>query len=640
MTKFVFKPLPLPLPLEVKTEAEEKETAATSATITKHKFSFKQLPPVSANIQRDLLKAVNPANELSVIKQTVEKHAIARQQEQAEAKAEAESFTTTKPAIILDESQSACLEKLKTTKHNVIIGAAGSGKTTVIREYCRWLLDNNLIKDIEDISPAENNRAVLRKNIAFCAFTGMAVARLAEQVPPELFDSCTTIHRLLEYSPVFYENEEGNSSMRYEPRRGRFNPINLDYLVVDETGMLEIELWNNLAQAVFSKTKIIVIGDIYQLPAIFGKSLLGYAMAASNWTTNALTKIHRQAADNPIITTAHDIKDGKFSGSSEDKRVVFYDLGKLSEAEKEKIKTKQLPRDYQWTKNKQAACLKQIVNIINLHYQKGEYNEETDVIITPTNKGLLGQETLNQYISKLLMPDAPRQMVAVSYCDTITLAIGDRMIFTKNNYADGYLNGTPCRLVDIKPNPFYTGAFSYAKSGSGSGSNYSITISEQDLDQFNKSFNQSMKTIEVLDDKEKKQMQASHILTLAYINKNTGKPDQISLRTTGDVAGLQLGYALTCHKCQGSEFRNVFIIVHESQTKLLNREWLYTAVTRAKERAVVLYNNFKGSGLSACLMRQAVPGRTIEEKCKNFSLYQPRLGATENEQPKPLLIEQ
>ena len=532
-------------------------------------------------------------------------------------------FTPVALNITLDDSQLDAVDSIKNTQYNVLIGSAGTGKTTVVKQIINDLMEENKLVTILD--SGHRKGTLERENIAFCAFTGVASFRLAQSVPPELRRNVSTIHMLLEVMPmdceVVTENGETKLSKRFLPMRGMGKKIPLDYIVIDESGMLDVTLWNWLAEALPDHCKIILIGDIAQLPAVIGKSVLGYALAAPQWKTSCLTKIHRQALDNPIIANAHAIREGRMpvdSGS----RFRLFDIGSMTDNEKALYKAGKLPKDFHYLKNTAESAQKIITKMLEQAYTTGSYNPETDKVICPMNVGPVGAIALNQVISAMVNPKAIRTLVQVSYKDTVSLCIGDKMIFTENNYYRGHLNGTLCTVIDIAPNPKFLGVVKGAV-----GETATATAEEEEalwdsIDTMSLDFDSvadEVANTTASDFQAEKEMQASHTLTVAYEDAFTKSPRTLTMSTTGEVGKLLLSYAMTCHKCQGSEFRNVFVIVHESSSKMHTREWLYTAVTRAKENCFVVYNDRRLRGLRACVSRQAVKGDTIEEKCRNFS---------------------
>ena len=108
--------------------------------------------------------------------------------------------------------------------------------------------------------------------------------------------------------------------------------------------------------------------------------------------------------------------------------------------------------------------------------------------------------------------------------------------------------------------------------------------------------------------------QASHCVEILF--QTAHGPESVILQTAGDFAAVMLAYACTCHKMQGSEARKVIVVAHSAQTRVLSREWLYTAATRAQNKLIILYNK---RGLNKALNRQEIQGQTIAQKSEFFA---------------------
>ena len=540
--------------------------------------------------------------------------------------------------FVWDESQLSAIDNICRDKFSVLIGAAGSGKTTVVKEIVNRLTQQGLIKPIT--YQRANGLSVNRYNISFCSFTGKAVEQLRKSIPANLQCCCETIHSLLEYSPEIVErlttDSHGNTIVKnskiFLPRRNDINLLNQNIIIIDESGMVGIDLWNNLWKALdygnLPNLKIILIGDINQLPAVIGKSILGYALNSPLWHTNSLTHIHRQALDNPIIFNAHQVKSGKppvkdTSVSTTEPWLNHFsliDFTKLSPAERQNIKLGKLSPDYGSKKSSPNGVLNTLVSLTKFLLTKNLYDPSLDQIIVPQNIGLLGQEVINQKLAPLFNPNNKRIVIRASY-ETKFLAVGDKVMFTKNDYASGILNGMTGYIENISINGNYTDAIGLriaeanAKTTQSSADN--LTLSEdsansllKDIDQFNKNHAEDGSKLE-------SEQQASHIITIRYTPLGSNQTAIIAISTVGAVRGLLLAYAITCHKAQGSEYRKTLICIHPTHAKLLNREWLYTSITRARENCFLLCSDY---AINLCLHRQAVKGETIDEKAKNFSL--------------------
>lgn len=535
-----------------------------------------------------------------------------------------------------DESQLSAIESILRNRFSCLIGAAGSGKTTVVKEIVRRLEVEGIIQPLS--YQRCNGQARNVYNVSFVSFTGKAVEQLRKSIPPHLQCCCETIHSLLEYAPVVIDkvvevdgHNEVKASRIFQPRRDEFTKLPQSIIVIDESGMVGVELWNNLFKALDKSNpnlKIILIGDINQLPAVIGKSILGYALNSPRWTTCTLTKIHRQALDNPIIANAHAIKDGHQPHASEPlgntmRKFNLINIGSLTPAEREGVRAGTLNRNLYDIKNRASTALNIVVKMISKLYACGEYNPDVDQIIVPQNVGMLGQESLNTKLAQVFNSANRRHAIRASY-ETRFLAIGDKVMFTKNDYALGILNGMTGYIKNISLNTAYAD-YALIKAAEENGSatmQDAVKVNEDSMSFAEQAFADINKLAEEKEDNPTltAELEASHIVVVSYTPLGSDEPQEIALSKVGQIRGLLLAYAITCHKAQGSEYRKVIVITHSSNSQMLSREWLYTAVTRARENLLLLYNEYSNRGLSTALRRQIVKGETIAEKAANFSL--------------------
>lgn len=476
--------------------------------------------------------------------------------------------------INLDESQQIALTGLLSNTHACLIGAAGTGKTTVERFFV-----NELIKKYGG-----------NVSIAFCAFTGRAVQQMKRALPPEFHKNCSTIHRMLGYAPVFEErwDEELNQWREVKVFRPSFDETNklpYDIIIMDESGMTPIPLWNEVIAASKNKTKHYLIGDINQLPPVQGRSVLGFAML--EWPTFTLEKIHRQAEDNSIIQNAHKILQGKWPEHDNNFYMKRIDDGSI------------------------GAC-NDILNSIKTLTRKEIFKPFRDAMIVPQNTGTLGQEYLNENLITFFNPEIkseeggiinkryPIQAGRTQYA----YAVGDKVMLLQNDNERNLTNGMVGRISDIKLNGNYNGNVNLAEMSDFSGSltDLSDFYEDHDADE---------------DNTDENKRQASHVVTVRF---HTGQDEiEAYFQTAGQFKTIKHAYAFTCHKSQGGEYENVIIGLHSANAVMLNREWLYTAVTRAQIRVILLYND---RGLKQALNTQRIKGNTVEEKAKAFLALQ------------------
>lgn len=554
-----------------------------------------------------------------------------------------------------DDSQLKAIDRILSSQFSCLIGAAGSGKTTVVKEIVSRL------ESLGEIKPLTYERAngTTREtyNVSFVSFTGKAVEQLRKSIPPRLQCCCETIHSLLEYAPEIQEKlitrEDGSVTTKesrvFVPRRTESVKLPQDIIFIDESGMVGIELWNNLWKAL-DKTKpnlkIVLIGDIYQLPAVIGKSILGFALNSPKWTTSILTKIHRQALDNPIIANAHRIKAGQFPVKSASQSgsalqpFAMKNIGELTESERNRIREGQLGLGYFAEKNRPHNALKISLAIIKKLFEKGEYDPRLDQIIVPQNVGTLGQEMLNQHLAPLFNSANKRIPIKASY-ETKFLAVGDKVMFTKNDYKLGILNGMTGYITRIALNGDYKDYAILRQLEATGYKNLDFTITDESKELAERALNEIDKFGESMQDGDiiQAEQEASHVITVRYTPLGSNDESEISVSKVGQIRGMLLAYAITCHKAQGSEYRRVIVLAHSSNGGMLSREWLYTAVTRARENLILLYNELGDKGLARGLKRQVVKGETIEEKAHNFSLAEAaESSAKYNENQIPLGI--
>ncbi|CAN0581481.1 unnamed protein product, partial [Ectocarpus sp. 12 AP-2014] len=177
---------------------------------------------------------------------------------------------------LADNQQSALITALK-TKVMVITGGPGTGKTTLVNSILNVLAKKNI-------------------SIKLCAPTGRAAKRLSETTNMEAI----TIHRLLEFDPR-------NVGFKHNDQ----NPINCDYLVIDESSMVDVPLFYSLIRALPKSAALLLVGDVNQLPSVGAGAVLSDIIASGVIPTVKLNKIFRQAASSNIITNAHLVNQGK-----------------------------------------------------------------------------------------------------------------------------------------------------------------------------------------------------------------------------------------------------------------------------------------------------------------------------------------
>jgi len=493
-------------------------------------------------------------------------------------------------SITLDESQTLALDGILTNKFACLIGAAGTGKTTTIKSVISQLVAKN-------------------ENIILCAYTGRAVQQIKRALPIKLHQYCDTIHGLLEYAPEFMDKQDDNgnwySTRQFIPHRTNVNKMSQTVIVIDEAGMLSIDLWHKILDALKEGARVYFIGDINQLPPVHGRSVLGFAM--KKWPTFELNRNHR-TSENAIINGAWDILHGRTPQSFEDKVL----LKRISD--------------------NSIEAFKQVVSVIQKLSEGNVFNPVTDGIITPQNEDTLGQQTFNERLCAYFnQPIKDDNGVVLNARTMVTSgnthhawAVGDKVMVTQNDREAGLTNGMIGIIESITPNAKFQGDTMDEMATKFTQSNIQFDLT--DIDEL-------LPTLSGEIPDEERERQSSHVVAVKF--QNLDQP--ISFTTAGTVNTLTHAYAFTCHKAQGGEYPVVVIVCHSANFRLLCREWLYTAWTRAQAKVILLYNS---RGLQMALNNQKIKGNTIAEKANSFNKLQERNSAGEEgiiipELPKP-----
>ncbi len=305
------------------------------------------------------------------------------------------------------------------------------------------------------------------------------------------------------------------------------SPVDADVLVIDEMSMVDIFLMNYLVKAIYLGTKIIFVGDPNQLPSVGPGSILKDLIDSGEFATVHLDKIFRQAAKSKIIVNAHNVNNGiNFIGKKDYEEDSENDFFYINEANQDKMLYQVLSLSKERLKN------------------YGDYDFFTNIqVLTPTKKGKLGTKELNRALQQHLNPKIDELEEKV-YGDTI-FREGDRVMQIKNNYDIFWEKGSRNNLRTYE-------------AGTGV-------------------FNGEIGRIIKIDTKER-QME---------IEFDDGK---VSWYSFSDLEQLELAYAITIHKAQGSEFDVVILVVPPSSNMLLTRNLLYTGLTRAKKLLIVIGN--------------------------------------------------
>ena len=498
--------------------------------------------------------------------------------------------STTQTGMEYDASQDAAIKGMLREQYCCLIGAAGTGKTTTLKQFLNAIEDEiETVKRTKVLSNGEIEETY-HLAIGFFAFTGRAVEQMKRALPEKYYDVIGTIHgdKCLTYVPEYYEDidhETGlfKTKMRFVPSYNEGNKLPYSIIVIDEAGMLAVDLWNILFAALKSNCRVILVGDINQLPPVYGRSILGYAM--TSWPVFELTTIHRQAKNNPIIANAHAILAGQKPIAVAGK-FNMEDVG---------------DRGSQGTQQ-------HVLKLIKAAHKADIFDPFRDGFIVPQNVGPIGQELLNEYLVTYFNPprgpENQRQIIKTGMA-MVQFAVGDKVMMLANDKENNLTNGQIGEIVSIHPNGKY-------KNNKGISQHnlqamHTTELDDNALDDFMVSMDD---TVDLTTEKEDAgQRQASHIVTVKFNGK------EYPFATAGEFRRLAHAYVITCHKAQGGEYPVVVILIHSANSALLSREWLYTAVTRARERIILVFNQ---RGLMQALSTQRVKGKTLKEKIESF----------------------
>lgn len=492
--------------------------------------------------------------------------------------------------ISYNAEQQQAIELMRTRKSFVLIGAAGTGKTTTIRGAVELAIRE---LGIAPLSSGTNHKHLTAGNPAICcvAFTRRAVNNIKRAMPDELAANCITIHKLLEYGPVYYEqvDDKGNlkTTMRFEPSRTAYNPLpaEIDILIIDEFSMVSVELYQLITDALAHKMQIIFVGDIEQLPPVFGLAIAGFKML--ELPTVQLTQVYRQALESPIIRLAHRILSGVPIPLAEYPEWCIPDQLTIRE----------------WKRSiHEDVALATIAKLLTTFIDSGIYDPNEDAVLIPFNKAC-GTTELNKHIGNYLA----RRSGNVTY-EVIAgfirsyFTVGDKVLYDKEDAI----------IIDIERNTSYFGATPRPASstldywghehGTVASTDISFDMDDKDID---------AALAAIANNSDERTREASHKITLRMLDSER----EITISSSGDINSLSFGWALTVHKSQGSEWNKVFLFVHKSHSTMIQRELLYTACTRAKKELFILCES---DTFTKGILNQRIKGNTLAEKAEFF----------------------
>lgn len=443
--------------------------------------------------------AVNYFTELNIAKQLTD---LQLRYEMPENELEAAIGAIEKDEdFVLDEQQRKAVRAAITAGVAVVTGGPGTGKTTIIDTIIHYFTAQGM-------------------EVKLCAPTGRAAKRMTEQTgwPAQ------TIHRLLEFSGV-PSDERGSQVLKFG--RNAENPLECDAVIVDEMSMVDCFIFNSLLQAVAYGTRLVLVGDINQLPSVGPGNVLKDIIASDCFPVSVLTKIYRQEDGSDIIMNAHKINRGEHLEIMNKSKDFFF-----------------IPR------NNSSAVIAEVKELILNNLPNYLSINPLDIqVLTPMRKYDVGVENLNRSLQSLLNPYSSEKLEKEK--NEIIFRKGDKVMQVKNNYRREW--------------KIYSDA-EKAKDGHGYVIDEGVGI-----------FNGDMGIIEEI----------SHYDEELKVLFDDGR---MAVYTFANLDELEHAFAVTIHKSQGSEYPAVVVPLLAGTKKLLNRNLLYTAITRAKRMVVIVGN--------------------------------------------------
>ncbi len=392
--------------------------------------------------------------------------------------------------VELDDLQRRAV--LESVKNGLLIlsGGPGTGKTTTINTMIHYFEKEGM-------------------DILLAAPTGRAAKRMTEATGYE----AKTIHRLLELNSL-----AGEESKKASFERNEENPLETDVLIIDEMSMVDIHLFQSLLRAVAVGTRLIMVGDVNQLPSVGPGQVLKDLIDSGRFPVVMLQKIFRQAGESDIVVNAHRIHRGEQIRMDNKSRDFFFlERNNINVIYKHMVMliTEKLPR----------------------YVKSGMYDIQ---VLTPMRKGNLGVEVLNRILQQYMNPPGEGKK---EYTHGETLfREGDKVMQIKNNYQLEW---------EVM-------------------SRYQIPV-EKGTGVFNGDTGVILRIHE-----------SAQTMTVEYEDKK-----QVIYPFAG-LDELELAYAITIHKSQGSEYPAVIMPLLGGPRMLMNRNLLYTGVTRARDCVTIL----------------------------------------------------
>ncbi len=372
--------------------------------------------------------------------------------------------------IKYDDMQKKAIIKAINNNLTIITGGPGTGKTTIIKAIVSLLKDTCKVK-LEDI--------------ALLAPTGRASKKMMESTGV----SASTIHKYL-----------GWDKERNMFRVDAYHPNQEDYIIVDETSMIDTVLMSSLLKGIKRDAKIILVGDYFQLPSVSQGQVLKDLIESEMLDVIKLNRLYRQNEDSYIINLAYEIKDK--------------DLNEYFTNKKD---------DYNFIICDNDVVINNINEIVNKAISRG-YDDKTIQVLAPMYKSINGIDNLNKSLQEIFNPSSPEKNEIIM--SEVIYREGDKILQLVNDPDNNVFNGDIGYIVSIN----------------------------------------NRKTTEVIIDYDG--------------NYVTYPRDKFN--------NFRHGYAISIHKAQGSEFNMVIIPFVNSFKRMLYNKLVYTAVTRAKNKLILV----------------------------------------------------
>ena len=391
--------------------------------------------------------------------------------------------------------QISAVQSALTNRVSVLTGGPGTGKTATLCVLTSVLRERGF-------------------DFALAAPTGRAARRLFAATG----ELASTIHRLLKWNP---------DTDRFTYHEG--NPLRADMIIIDESSMLDLLLFDSLLKALPLTAHLLLVGDVDQLPSVGAGNVLCDVIESDIAKVTRLQQVHRQDENSFIVSNATDINEGRMPVI--DNKASDFFFFKIPDSEK---------------------VADNIVEIVKTKVPKlWGFNPVRDIqVIAPMKKGIIGVNELNSRLQQALN-GVSRKQVQVS---GRTLRVGDKVMQTRNDYDKDVFNGDIGFIRSIN----FEDKTVKIKFGEGDSARLRAELSRtsetSDLDDF----------LAPLPD--------SDLITYSF----------------SDIRYLELAYCITIHKSQGSEFPAVVMPIHLQQSRMLQRNLLYTAITRAKQLVVLV----------------------------------------------------